>query len=193
MLSFEHKRSIFQSFQELQEKPTSNNRMNYMYTESIQRGKILATQLHPSGNGYVIGKYMDGETIRIKGYVLDNRGWINIKEFSSGDLHEIITTAMLSMSGKATKNHSNVLNVKQDRNLKMMEKENQEMQTKSTFEGWVSSYLTIWLGFGSIGTPVWFEKSGAEISRIQIKMFEQNLEFVQNVANIWISPMFNKD
>ena len=101
MLSFEHKKSVFKSFQELQEKQISNNRINYVYPSSLQRGKILATQIHPSGNGYVIGKYMDDETIRKKGYLVDSRGWINIKDFTLEELNEIIITAMFSMSGKA--------------------------------------------------------------------------------------------
>ncbi len=103
MLSFEQKITIFRSFQELEEKPISNNKLNYIYPDSLQRGKMLSTQLQPSGNGYVIGKYMDEETIHSKGYIVDNRGWINIKEFSSEDLHEVISTAMTSMSGKIDK------------------------------------------------------------------------------------------
>lgn len=193
MLSFEQKKAIFRSFQELQEKPISNNRMNYIYPDSLQKGQILATQLHPSGNGYVIGKYMDEKTIRTKGYAVDPRGWINIKEYSSGDLHDIITTAMISMSGKTTVNHTNDLNVEQDRNLTIIEKEKNETQSKPTFEEWVSSFVYNWLGFRIIDAPIWFEKSGAEISRIQTKTIEQSLEFVQGVTSIWMSAMFGKN
>ncbi|MFJ7679672.1 hypothetical protein ACIQXQ_16670 [Peribacillus sp. NPDC097198] len=99
MLSFEHKKSIFHSFKELQEKLISNNRINFVYPNSLQKGKTLATQLHPSGNGYVVGKYMDPETIIKKGYEVDPRGWIKIKNFSLKELNEIISTAMISMSG----------------------------------------------------------------------------------------------
>lgn len=59
MLSFEHKKSIFKSFQELKEKPISNDRLDYVYSASLQRGRTLATQLHRRGNGYVLGKYID--------------------------------------------------------------------------------------------------------------------------------------
>jgi hypothetical protein len=190
MLSFEQKKTIFRSFQELQEKPISNNRINYIYPDSVQRGKMLATQLQPSGNGYVIGKYIDGETIRTKGYVMDNRGWVNIKEFSSGDLQEIITTAMRSMSGQETKHYSNALNVKQDRNEAMIEKANQERQSEPLVEGGVGSYLYNWLHFGIISVPIWFQKSENEILKIQTKIFEQGLEFMQSITNIWTSAMF---
>ena len=98
ILSLETKKSIFHSFEELIEKSISNNRLNYEYPQSLQRGKKLATQLHPSGSGYVIGKYMDQETIESKGYKVDTRGWINIKEFSENELREVIEIAMMSMN-----------------------------------------------------------------------------------------------
>lgn len=58
MLSFEHKKTIFSSFNELIEKSISNNRVDYVYPGSLQRGQTLVTQLHPSGDEYVIGKYI---------------------------------------------------------------------------------------------------------------------------------------
>lgn len=192
MLSFEQKKTIFRSFQELEEKPISNNKLNYIYPDSLQRGKMLSTQLQPSGNGYVIGKYMDEETIHTKGYVVDNRGWINIKEFSSEDLHEVISTAMTSMSGKTIKNHSNVLNVKQEIKPTMVENEKLETKTKPIFEGWVSSYVNNWLSLGIINGPFLFKEHRTEISKMQTNTFDQSLELVQNVANIWMSAMFGK-
>ena len=188
MLSFEQKITIFRSFQELEEKPISNNKLNYIYPDSLQRGKMLSTQLQPSGNGYVIGKYMDEETIHSKGYIVDSRGWINIKEFSSEDLHEVISTAMMSMSGKSIKNHSNVLHVKQQT---MVENEKPETKTKPIIEGWVSSYVNNWLGLGIIN-PILFKEHRTEVSKIQTNTFDQSLELVQNVANIWMSAMFGK-
>jgi hypothetical protein len=193
MLSFEQKKSIFKSFQELQEKSISYNRMNYIYPDSVQRGKVLATQLQPSGNGYVIGKYMDEETIRTKGYVVDDRGWINIREFSSGDLQEIITTAMISMSGNEPKDHSHALHAEPDRDGTMMKTEKQETPSQSTIEGGNGLYLSNLLGSGMIHAPmIWFEKSGAEISKMHTKTVQQSFEFVQSVTNIWMSAMFGK-
>lgn len=190
MLNFEQKKSIFQSFQELQEKNMGNSGMNYIYPDSIQRGKILSKQLLPSGNGYVIGKYMDEETIRTKGYVVDNRGWINIKDFSSGDLHEVIIKAMMSMSGKAVVNDSNALKVKQNSNHLI--KEGEESKTIRTNDGWANSYLSYWLRLGIINTPIWCKKNGEEFSSIQTKAFEQSMELVQKITNIWMSAMFGK-
>lgn len=90
MLSFEHKKAIFRSFKQLQEKPISNKRINYVYPESLQRGKVLARELYPSGNGYVNAKYMDSEIIKKKGYNVDPRGWIKIENFSDQQLRELI-------------------------------------------------------------------------------------------------------
>ncbi|MGX6445637.1 hypothetical protein ACWM35_20670 [Neobacillus sp. K501] len=98
MLSFEDKKAIFRSFN-LVEKQISNGRVSYVYPESKQRGQVLATQLHPSGNGYVIGKYMLEETIRENEYKVDARGWISIREFSEDALVKVISQAKQSMSG----------------------------------------------------------------------------------------------
>lgn len=98
MLSFEDKKAIFQSFN-LVEKQISNGRVSYVYPESKQRGQVLATQLHPSGNGYVIGKYMLTETIKENEYIVDSRGWISIRDYSEDALVKVISQAKQSMSG----------------------------------------------------------------------------------------------
>jgi hypothetical protein len=98
MLSFEEKKAIFQSFK-LKEKEISNGRVSFVYPESKQRGQVLATQLHPSGNGYVVGKYMSEETIKKNGYLVDPRGWISIRDFSKEEMKTVIREAAMSMSG----------------------------------------------------------------------------------------------
>ena len=183
MLSFEQKKSIFQSFEELQEKSMSHNRINYIYPDSLQRGKMIATQLHPSGNGYIIGKYMDEDTLRIKGYIVDPRGWINIKDFPSEELQEIITLAIRSMSGKNPKNYLKASISLQGRNQGSYE--NQEPRNLSTFEGEIGSSLFNCIGSGMINR-------GEEMIRFQTKMLEQSVEFGQAVSNIWMSAMFEK-
>ncbi|WP_312472070.1 hypothetical protein [Neobacillus sp.] len=97
MLSFEEKKAIFRSFQ-LKEKKISNGRVNFVYPESKQRGQVLATQLHPSGNGYVIGKYLLDESIKHNGYKLDSRGYISVRDFSKDELTKVISEVMKSMS-----------------------------------------------------------------------------------------------
>lgn len=99
MLSFDEKKAAFHSFQ-LKEREISNGRVNFVYPESRQRGQVLATQLHPSGNGYVSGKYMSEETIQHHGYKVDPRGWISIRDFSEEELNKVISEAMKSMAGE---------------------------------------------------------------------------------------------
>lgn len=101
MLSFEEKKAIFHSFK-LEEKQMSNGKVSFHYPESKQRGQVLATQLHSTGNGYVVGKYMSEETIKKNGYTVDSRGWISIKDFSKEELEKVITEAMNSMHSTTT-------------------------------------------------------------------------------------------
>lgn len=96
MISFEEKKAIFHLFK-LKEKKISNGKINFLYPESKQKGQVLAKQLQPSGNGYVIGKYMSKEVSNE--YKVDARGWISIKEFSDEELKKVISEAMSSMSG----------------------------------------------------------------------------------------------
>ncbi|MBT2654943.1 hypothetical protein J7E81_06710 [Bacillus sp. ISL-18] len=98
MLSFEEKKAIFHSFK-LKEKMNGNGKVSFVYPESVQKGQTLATQLHPSGNGYVIGKYMSEDTIKKHGFKVDPRGWISIKVLSKEEITKVITEAINSMSG----------------------------------------------------------------------------------------------
>ena len=98
MLSFEEKKAIFHSFK-LKEKMNGNGKVSFVYPESVQKGQTLATQLHPSGNGYVIGKYMSEDTIKKHGFQVDPRGWISIKVLSKEEIAKVITEAINSMSG----------------------------------------------------------------------------------------------
>lgn len=183
MLSFEHKKTVFRSFEDLIEKPISNNRVDYVYSSSKQRGKILATQLHPSGNGYVLGKYMDTETIRKKGYEVDPRGWINIKDFSSEELSEVIINAKFSMSYEKVINESYKV-VKNEGVAQSNPKlEDTDGSHDFHFEPLVRSCLYNWLGYGNLNAPIWFfgiEEGGAEIWRNKTKTLEQSLTLRSN-------------
>jgi hypothetical protein len=97
LLTLEQKKAVFASFN-LQEGKLSKNRYNFIFPASKQQGKILARELHESGNGYVLGKYMSQETIDKNGYKVDPRGWVSIKNFSEYDLKVIIQEAIISMS-----------------------------------------------------------------------------------------------
>ncbi|MGG3564371.1 hypothetical protein ABES03_22540 [Neobacillus rhizosphaerae] len=140
MLSFEEKKTIFHSFN-LKEKKISNGRVNFIYPESKQKGQVLATQLHPSGNGYVIGKYMSKDTIMKHRYKVDPRGWISIRDFSKDELMSVISDAMKSMNG-----------IQEVTEMVVEKKDNppiaanQALQNSSALEVYPGSCLFAWLG-----------------------------------------------
>ena len=173
MLNYEQKRSIFRSYSDLIEKTMSHNRLNYEYPKSLQRGKILVTQLNLSGNGYVIGKYMEQETIKSKGYKVDPRGWINIKDFSETELHEVIQLAMMSM------NHHKSMPRKEIRITVKNEERNVTARKEPVPDHLVHSCLHNWLGYGNMNAPIWFigmEEEGAEIWRFKTKTLVESLK-----------------
>jgi hypothetical protein len=96
MLSLEEKLAIVESFPELQRKDVSLGRINFHYEDSAYDKKTVVYHLHPNGNGFVYAEY-------IKGYATDNKGLINIRDFSAEELREIIEKSILSLTGKATK------------------------------------------------------------------------------------------
>ena len=90
-LSFEQKRSIFNSFP-LTEIPISYERFNYHFEGSNRSKKVVITQLsRKTGNGYVYGGYLQNST-----YKLDSRGWIKVKDFDESTLRELVKKAIQS-------------------------------------------------------------------------------------------------
>lgn len=83
MLSFEEKKAIIDSFDELVAKSISMNRLNYHYPESQYEKKIVVEKLHPNGNGFVyVGDLL--------AYKADDRGLVNIRDFSEQELRDAI-------------------------------------------------------------------------------------------------------
>ncbi|RKQ30791.1 hypothetical protein [Oceanobacillus halophilus] len=93
MLTFEEKLSIIESFPELTRHNVSLGRVNFHYDDSIFEKKIVVYRLHPNGNGYVYA-----EKIENGDYDVDAKGMVNIREFSKGELREIITKSITSLS-----------------------------------------------------------------------------------------------
>lgn len=175
MLNFEEKKSIFRSYQDLVEHQMSNQRVNYEYVKSKQRGKILATQLHPNGNGYVIGKYLEPKTIKFKGYKLDSRGWINIKEFTESGLRELIQLTMNSMNQSKPNVRKKLLITERYTPPKVSD--------QPISEKLVRSCLKNWLGYGNLNAPIWFlgmEEEGFEVWRNQKITLEESLKLRSN-------------
>ncbi|MFD1021097.1 hypothetical protein [Thalassobacillus hwangdonensis] len=91
MLSFEEKLAIIEEFEELEKKEISLGRVNFHYEESLYDKKIVVYRLHPNGNGFVYAG-------QIEDYPVDDRGMVNIKDFSADELRELIRDAIDSLS-----------------------------------------------------------------------------------------------
>ncbi|MFB7139415.1 hypothetical protein ACFCYN_07175 [Gottfriedia sp. NPDC056225] len=91
MLTYEEKIKIIESFPELTQKPVSLGRTNYQFEESLKEKKNVVFHLHPNGNGFV---YAEG----IKGYKTNDKGMVNIRDFSENELRTILSKSIESLS-----------------------------------------------------------------------------------------------
>jgi hypothetical protein len=191
LISYNIKKSIFNSFPELNEKIDSLNRIDYVYPKSKKRGKILATEIHSSGNGYVIGKYINADLINAKGYQVDSRGWIKIKDFSHAELQEIISIALDSMNNEAIEIPEITQRIPNEVRVRTLSKDDAEISFSKSL---VESCLYNWLGYGQVNSPIWFmgmEEGGAEVWRNKTKTLKQSLEIRSKFSiqmdfqNVW--------
>lgn len=90
MLTFEDKLKIIESFPQLERKNVSLKRVNFHYVESGSDKKNVVYHLHPNGNGFV---YAD----KLKEYDTDDKGMVNIRDFSEEELREIIEKSIQSL------------------------------------------------------------------------------------------------
>ncbi|UAL52239.1 MULTISPECIES: hypothetical protein [Metabacillus] len=91
MLTFEQKLAVIESFKELQRKNVSLGRINFHFEESIYDKKNVVYHLHPNGNGFVYAEY-------VKGYAANDKGMVNIRDFSEEELRSIIKKSIHSLS-----------------------------------------------------------------------------------------------
>ncbi|HZG83193.1 MAG TPA: hypothetical protein VEZ13_20745 [Brevibacillus sp.] len=93
MLSFEEKLAIIESFPQLTRNNVSLKRVNFHYEGSLHEKKTVVYHLHPNGNGYVYAAYL-------KGYQKDDKGFVNIRDFSADELRAIIEASIQMLSTK---------------------------------------------------------------------------------------------
>ncbi|TBL72698.1 hypothetical protein [Paenibacillus thalictri] len=108
MLSFQEKLAIIESFPELQRKDVSLGRINFQYNDSIYDKKNVVYHLHPNGNGFVYGGHLHGEET-------DDKGMINIREYSADALHSLIQASIRSLSPKTAKEQAITGNAPEER------------------------------------------------------------------------------
>ncbi|MBT2639304.1 MULTISPECIES: hypothetical protein [unclassified Bacillus (in: firmicutes)] len=95
MLTFEQKLAIIESFSELERKNVSLGRVNFHFADSIYEKKNVVYHLHPNGNGFVYGEFLEG-------YEADAKGMVNIRDFTEEELKSIIKKSIESLSGNST-------------------------------------------------------------------------------------------
>lgn len=91
MLTFNEKLAIIDSFPELVRKDVSLGRINFHFPESISDKKNIVYHLHPNGNGFVYGG-------NLQNYELDEKGMVNIRDFSAMDLQALLKESIRSLS-----------------------------------------------------------------------------------------------
>lgn len=91
MLTFDEKLAIIESFPELERKNVSLGRINFHFPESISDKKNIVYHLHPNGNGFVFA----GE---LPNYKKDEKGMVNIRDFSADKLRLLLMEAIRSLS-----------------------------------------------------------------------------------------------
>ena len=89
MLTFEQKQAIIESYPELTKKEISMKRVNYHFEDSLYEKTIVVEKLHPNGNGFV---YI-GDLLKYDKQAND-KGLVNIRDFSEAELREIIRDAI---------------------------------------------------------------------------------------------------
>ncbi|RYL95072.1 hypothetical protein EWI07_03335 [Sporolactobacillus sp. THM7-4] len=91
MLDYQQKLAVIASFPELERKDVSLGRVNFQYPGSVADKKNVVYHLHPNGNGYVYAK-------GIEGYETDDKGFVNIRDFSGEELRRILKKAIHALS-----------------------------------------------------------------------------------------------
>ncbi|MCS7458654.1 hypothetical protein N0M98_00765 [Paenibacillus doosanensis] len=97
MLTFEQKLAVVESFPELQRKDVSLGRVNFQYEDSAYDRKNVVYHLHKNGNGFVYAGHL-------KGYATDEKGLVNIRDFSEEELRGLLTASIRSLSPSTPQN-----------------------------------------------------------------------------------------
>ncbi|MBC8081287.1 MAG: hypothetical protein H7X86_13155 [Gorillibacterium sp.] len=93
MLTFDQKMIILESYPELERKDVSMGRVNFHYEESEHDKKIVVYHLHPNGNGFIFAGLLPG-------YEVDAKGFVNIRDYSEGELRALLEESIRSLSTK---------------------------------------------------------------------------------------------
>ncbi|WP_316571247.1 hypothetical protein [Neobacillus sp. YIM B06451] len=92
MLTFEEKIAIIEGFPELERRNVSLGRVNFQFAGSETDKKNVVYHLHPNGNGFVYARGLDG-------YKTDDKGLVNIRDFSAEELKSLVAKSISLLSG----------------------------------------------------------------------------------------------
>ncbi|ANS73335.1 hypothetical protein AWM70_01000 [Paenibacillus yonginensis] len=92
MLTFEQKLEILESFPQLERRNVSLKRVNFHYEQSVYDKKTVAFHIHPNGNGFIYAGLLEG-------YETDDKGFVNIRDYSEAELRELVEKSIRSLSG----------------------------------------------------------------------------------------------
>jgi hypothetical protein len=87
LLTFEDRLAIIEEFPELSRKDVSLNRVNFHFEDSLYEKTTVVYHLHPNGNGFVY-------TGSLPEYEPNQKGLVNIRDFSGTDLRQIIRVSI---------------------------------------------------------------------------------------------------
>ncbi|MBN8193639.1 hypothetical protein JI667_15925 [Bacillus sp. NTK074B] len=87
MLTFEEKLAVIEEFPELTRKDVSMKRVNFHFEDSLYEKTTVVYHLHPNGNGFVF-------TGSLQGYEPDQKGLVNIRDFTRDELREVIRASI---------------------------------------------------------------------------------------------------
>ncbi|TVY10771.1 hypothetical protein [Paenibacillus cremeus] len=93
MLTFEQKLAVIAKFPELERKDVSLGRVNFHYEQSAYDKKTVVYHLHPNGNGFVYAGHLQG-------YETDDKGLVNVRDYSADDLHKLVEASIRSLAPK---------------------------------------------------------------------------------------------
>ena len=106
MLTFEEKLAIIESFPELTRHDVSLGRVNFHYEDSLYDKKNVVYRLHPNGNGYVYVEFINDEDFDV-----DDKGMVNIRNFTENELRSVIRKSIDSL---ATNNEEDEVEPKEE-------------------------------------------------------------------------------
>lgn len=85
-LSFEEKKRIFDSYEELEAVPVSLKRLNYHFKDSAVAKTVVVRFLHPNGNALVYAGYLPKEETQ--------KGYVSVLEEDEASLREWVEKAI---------------------------------------------------------------------------------------------------